>query len=48
MKLYPEAVHARTRAIAKDVLLAVVLIALAWLGLRVYHAVDRLTVLGLD
>jgi len=46
MKLYPEAVHARTRAIAKDVLLAVVLIALAWLGLRVYHAVDRLTVLG--
>ena len=46
MKLYPEAVHARTRAIAKDVLLAVVLIALAWLGLRVYHTVDRLTVLG--
>jgi hypothetical protein len=46
MRLYPDTADDRGRAVAKDVLVILTLIVLAWLGLKVHDAVDKLAVLG--
>ena len=46
MRLYPDVPQRRTSTIAYDLLLLVVLVALAYIGLKVHDAVDRLAVLG--
>jgi hypothetical protein len=46
MRLYPDTADDRGRAVAKDALVILTLILLAWLGLKVHNAVDKLAVLG--
>ncbi|HEX6653768.1 MAG TPA: hypothetical protein VF072_13565 [Thermoleophilaceae bacterium] len=46
MRLYPDTPDDRGRAVAKDALVILTLILLAWLGLKVHDAVDKLAVLG--
>lgn len=46
MRLYPDVPRRRFAAIAYDVLLLVLLAALALIGLKVHDAVDQLAVLG--
>jgi hypothetical protein len=46
MRLYPDTADDRGRAVARDALVILTLIVLAWLGLRVHDAVDNLAVLG--
>ena len=46
MRLYPELPGRRFATLSHDVLLLVVLVLLAWLGLKVHDAVDQLAVLG--
>jgi hypothetical protein len=46
MRLYPDTADDRGRAVAKDALVILTLIVLAWLGLKVHDAVDKLAVLG--
>jgi hypothetical protein len=46
VRLYPELRGRRFATIGHDVLLLVLLLLLAWLGLKVHDAVDKLAVLG--
>ena len=46
MRLYPDVPAQRRRALIRDLLAVVGLALLAWLGLAVHDAVDRLAVLG--
>lgn len=46
MRLYPDTADDRGRAVAKDALVILTLIVLAWLGLKVQDTVDKLAVLG--
>jgi len=46
MRLYPDTADDRGRAVAKDALVILTVIVLAWLGLKVHDAVDSLAVLG--
>ena len=46
MRLYPDTADDRGRAVAKDALVLLTLFVLAWLALKVHHAVDQLAVLG--
>jgi hypothetical protein len=46
VRLYPELPARRLATIGHDVLLLVLLALLAWLGLKVHDAVDKLAVLG--
>ena len=46
MRLYPTVPRRRLAAVAYDLLLVVLLLALALIGLKVHDAVDRLAVLG--
>ena len=46
MRLYPELPARRLATIGHDLLLVALLALLAWLGLKVHDAVDRLAVLG--
>ena len=46
MRLYPDTADDRGRAVAKDALVILTLIVLAWLGLKVHDTVDKLAVLG--
>jgi hypothetical protein len=46
MRLYPDTADDRGRAVAKDALVILTLIVLAWLGLMVHDTVDKLAVLG--
>ena len=46
MRLYPDTADDRGRAVAKDALVILSLIVLAWLGLKVHDTVDKLAVLG--
>lgn len=46
MRAYPEQPGRRFATVGHDVLLVVLLLLLAWLGLKVHDAVDRLAVLG--
>src|SRR3954447_15525115 len=46
MRLYPDVPRRRFATIAYDVLLLVLLAALALIGLKVHDAVDRLAILG--
>src|SRR4051812_19999008 len=46
MRLYPDTADDRGRAVAKDALVILTLILLAWPGFKVHGAVDRLAVLG--
>src|SRR5215210_5235598 len=46
MRLYPDTADDRGRAVARDALVILTLIVLAWLGLKVHDAVDKLAVLG--
>jgi hypothetical protein len=46
MRLYPDTPDDRGRAVARDALVLLTLIVLAWLGLKVHDAVDSLAVLG--
>jgi len=46
VRLYPELPARRFATLGHDLLLLVVLILLAWLGLKVHDAVDQLAVLG--
>lgn len=46
MRFYPELRARRLTAILRDGLLLFLLLLLAWLGLKVHDAVDRLSVLG--
>src|SRR6185436_7683949 len=46
MRLYPDTADDRGRAVARDALVILTLILLAWLGLKVHAAVDKLAVLG--
>jgi len=46
VRLYPELPGRRFATLGHDLLLLVVLILLAWLGLKVHDAVDQLAVLG--
>jgi hypothetical protein len=46
MRLYPDTADDRGRAVARDALVLLTLIVLAWLGLKVHDAVDSLAVLG--
>src|SRR4051794_39178172 len=46
MRLYPDTADDRGRAVAKDALVILTLIVLAWLGFKVHGAVDSLAVLG--
>jgi hypothetical protein len=46
MRLYPDTPDDRGRAVARDALTILTLIVLAWLGLKVHDAVDKLAVLG--
>ena len=46
MRLYPDVPAARLTTVARDALAVVALVLLAWLGLAVHDAVDRLAVLG--
>ena len=46
MRLYPDTADDRGRAVAKDALVILTLLVLAWLGFKVHGAVDKLAVLG--
>lgn len=46
MRLYPDSRVARLQALGRDALAIVLLVLLAWLGVAVHDAVDRLAVLG--
>jgi hypothetical protein len=46
VRLYPDVPRRRVAAVAHDVLLVVLLLALALIALKVHDAVDRLSVLG--
>ena len=46
MRLYPDVPAARLATAARDALAVLALVLLAWLGLAVHDAVDRLAVLG--
>jgi hypothetical protein len=46
MRLYPDTPDDRGRAVARDALVLLTLIVLAWVGLKVHDAVDKLAVLG--
>src|SRR3954468_17587640 len=46
MRLYPDVPRRRFAAVSYDILLIVLLAALALIGLKVHDAVDRLAVLG--
>jgi hypothetical protein len=46
MRLYPDTPDDRGRAVAKDALVLLTLIVLAWLALKVHDTVDKLAVLG--
>jgi hypothetical protein len=46
MRLYPDTADDRGRAVARDALVILTLIVLAWLGLKVHDAVDSIAVLG--
>jgi hypothetical protein len=46
VRLYPELPARRFATVGHDVLLLVVLVLLAWLGLKVHDAVDQLAVFG--
>lgn len=46
MRLYPDTADDRGRAVARDALIILTLIVLAWLGLKVHDTVDKLAVLG--
>jgi len=46
MRLYPDTADDRGRAVARDALVILTLILLAWLGLKVHDTVDKLAVLG--
>ena len=46
MRVYPDTADDRGRAVAKDALVLLTLIVLAWLALKVHDAVDQLAVLG--
>jgi hypothetical protein len=46
VRLYPDAPAPRASALIRDVTAVVVLVLLAWLGLTVHDAVDRLAALG--
>jgi hypothetical protein len=46
MRLYPDTADDRGRAVAKDALVILTVIVLAWLGLKVHDTVDKLAVLG--
>jgi hypothetical protein len=46
MRLYPDVPARRAAAVAHDALLLVLLLVLAYVGLKVHDAVDRLAVLG--
>ena len=46
MRLYPDTADDRGRAVAKDALVILTLIVLAWLGFKVHGTVDKLAVLG--
>ena len=46
MRIYPELPARRLATIGHDLLLLVLLALLAWLGLKVHDAVDKLAVLG--
>jgi hypothetical protein len=46
VRLYPEIPRRRFATVGHDVLLLVVLVLLAWLGLKVHDAVDELAVFG--
>lgn len=44
--MYPDLPSARVKVLARDALGLLLLVAFAWLGFRVKHAVDQLAVLG--
>ena len=46
MRLYPEIPGRRAAVLARDLVVALLLVLFAWLGLEVREAVDRLAVLG--
>jgi hypothetical protein len=46
MRLYPDTADDRGRAVAKDALVILTLIVLAWVGVKVHDTVDKLAVLG--
>jgi hypothetical protein len=46
MRIYPDTADDRGRAVAKDALVLLTLIVLAWTALKVHDTVDRLAVLG--
>jgi hypothetical protein len=46
VRFYPDIPSRRTAAIAKDLLVLLLLVVFAWLGLWVHDAVDRLAALG--
>ncbi len=46
MSLYPDLPAARRRVLTRDAFVVLLLIAFAWLGLRVYHGVNALSGLG--
>jgi len=46
VRLYPELPARRFATIGHDLLLLLLLVLLAWLGVKVHDAVDKLAVLG--
>jgi hypothetical protein len=46
LKLYPDVPAKRRSTILRDLALLVLVLLFAWIGVRVYHAVDGLSVLG--
>ena len=46
MRLYPDVPRRRIATLARDAIVAALLVLFAWLGLAVHDAVDRLAVLG--
>jgi hypothetical protein len=46
MRIYPDTLNERGRAVARDALTLLALFVLAWLALKVHDAVDKLAVLG--
>ena len=46
MRIYPDTLNERGRAVARDALTLLTLFVLAWLALKVHDAVDKLAVLG--
>jgi hypothetical protein len=46
MRVYPDTLNDRGRAVAKDALVLLTLFVLAWLALKVHDTVDKLAVLG--